>query len=188
MKIDDILVEGIDDTRYDIKKILLSDTLEVQKFADFYNISGQLSWKLTPQRLKQKMGNKGMLWGLYNMDTDTLVGTIGLKQIEDSEHDLGEIGYVMVDEAHRSLPNIMKLYKTVIRKSNRFDAVYITTNVKNKVINKLLDRTPKVDLTLKVNSPFSANKLFVYVVKNSGDKNYKDIIQEYFSEYIIQEY
>ena len=189
MKLKKILNEQA--TQYDVRLIKLTDTEGLQQFADFYNESGQLTWALTPARLKQKVGSKGKLWGLYPSGSDQLVGTIGLKVVQStSDADLGEIGYVMVATEHRSLQNIMKLFKVVLAKARRFDAVYITTNVKNRVINKLLDRTPKAEKILMVKSPFGGgqNKLFVYMVTTSASPQKRQLITDYFSEYTISEF
>lgn len=181
--------------QYDVRLIPLSDVDGLQAFADFYNESGQLTWQLTPSRLKQKVGSKGKLWGLYPQGSDEIVGTIGLKTIQSHNSDtpdvdLGEIGYVMVDSEHRSLQNVMKMFKVVLAKARKFDAVYITTNVKNKTINKLLDRTPKTDKILLVKSPFGGgqNKLVVYMVNTTKSPNRESLIKDYFSEYTISEY
>lgn len=173
--------------QYEVKKIRLQDSSALQDFADFYNSASQLSWSLTPSRIKQKMGSKGRLWGLYIKGTDILVGTIGLKHIESDGHDLGEMGYTMVDPDHRSLQNIMLLYKEAIKKAKRFDTTFITTNVKNKTINKLLDRTPKVIQLYKIRSTFgTGNMLYVWGVKTSNFD--PEIIKQHFFQNIVQEF
>lgn len=176
-------------SEYVVKKIRLSDNEELDRFAKFYNDSGELTWKLTPQRIKTKMGSKGKLWGLYTKDTQELVGTIALKHVNDGASvDIGEMGYLMVHPEHRSIQNLMVLFKQAIKKAKLFDAVYVTTNVKNRTINKLLDRTPKLDKILKIKSQFSNNHLFVHTVKNAGDINSEDIIKAYFKENTLQEF
>ena len=176
--------------QYVVKKISTRDREALHTFADFYNSAGQLTWVLTPTRLLQKIGTKGRLWGLYTKSNNELVGTIGLKHlVDDSNHDLGEIGYTMVAEGHRSLPNVMKLFKAALVKAKTFDAVFITTNTKNRTMNKLLDRTPKTDKLFMVKSPYngSSNKLFVYAVNTTSSPDRIEILRAYFENYLIQD-
>ena len=183
MKFNQILME--ESVQYEVRRIKATDNNELQKFADFYNESGQLTWKLNPQRLKSKLGSIGRLWGLYIEGTDQMVGTIGIKEIED---ELGEIGYLMIDPAHRSFPNLMSLYKSAFKYSRKFDSVYITTNIKNVVINKLLERTPKIEKMFKARSLFGGgtNILYVWIVR-TGREN-RERVTQYFGENILQEY
>jgi hypothetical protein len=66
--------------------------------------------------------------------------------------------------------------------------VYVTTNIKNRTINKLLDRTPKLDKILKIKSQFSNNHLFVHSVRNTGSAENEDIIKAYFKDHTLQEF
>jgi predicted acetyltransferase len=174
---------------YEVRKIRVSDAAGLQEFSDFYNNSGELTWKLTPQRLKKKIGSKGKLWGLYVKETGEMVGSIGLKHVNDGATvDIGEMGYAMLHPDHRSLPNLMTIFKQAIRKARAFDAVYVTTNTKNRTINKLLDRTPKLEKILKIKSQFSNNLLYVHYVKNTGNEQNEEIIRAYFKEHTLQEF
>lgn len=184
MKFKQILTES-ESFQYEVRRMKITNIQDLQEFSDFYNTSGQLTWQLTPTRLKQKMGSKGRLWGLFIEGTDSLVGTIGLKEIED---ELGEIGYLMIHENHRSLKNVLLLYKAAFKYSRKFNTVYVTTNIKNKTINKLLDRFSKIDKMFKIRSPFGggANNLFVWVV-NTGKQDVEHLTN-FFKENIIQEF
>jgi hypothetical protein len=177
-----------EEVSYEMRKIKVSDNQGLQMFSDFYNESGQLSWRLTPQRLKSKMGSKGQLWGLFIKGTDEMVGSIGLKHIkEDASVDLAEMGYLMLHPNHRSLPNLMTLAKKAIMKAKSFDAVYITTNVKNRTINKLMDRTPKADKILKIKSNYSNNLLWVYSINSTRSPLNEDMIKAHFKDVTLQE-
>ena len=178
-----IIIEQ-ESNQYEVRKIMLTDNNELQKFADFYNMAGQLSWQLNPSRIKSKIGTKGRLWGLYIKDSDMLVGTIAVKEIET---ELGEVGYLMLDPDHRSFKNVMTLYRVILKYSRKFESVYITTNIKNKTINKLLDKTEKIEKMFMAKSQFGggANLLYVWIVK-TGREN-PERIREYFNTNIIQE-
>lgn len=187
MKLDQALTEASND--YEIKIIKISDGEGLQAFANFYNKAGTLSWQLTPARLKKKLGSRGRLWTLNLVGTGDIVGSIGLKTIKDDEGStLAEMGYLMLDKGngHGSLPNVMLLFKAALKRVRSFDAVFMTTDIRNKIINKLLDRTNKITLSHKINSPFSSNKLYVWRVgkKESAD----EIIRNNFEEHIIKEY
>jgi hypothetical protein len=153
---------------YEVIKISKSDNEGLQSFSNFYNDSGQLSWQLNAQRLKSKLGSKGVAYGLYY--DGELVGTIGLKQMDVGGLNGAEIGYLMVSKDHRSLPNVMMMYKEILTAAKRFDVVFVTTNILNRPINVLLQRTNKIEQILKIKSPFSANKLFVWSSKISNHK------------------
>jgi len=174
-------------TNYELRTIKISDSQGLQQFSEFYNEAGTLSWKLTPNRLKQKLGSRGRLWGLFIEGTDEMVGSIGLKTIKDDEgQSLAEMGYLMIAKGHGSLPNVMTLYKAALKRVKSFDAVFMTTDVKNRKINKLLDRSNKSHLVLMIKSPFSNNKLYVWQVGKSSDS--RSIIYSQFSQHILQEY
>lgn len=180
-----IIKEASNDYEIRIMKIANRDNL--QTFSDFYNEAGTLTWKLTPSRLKQKLGSRGRLWGLFVKGTDEMVGSIGLKTIKDEEgSSLAEMGYLMISKGHGSLPNVMLLYKAALKRVKMYDAVFMTTDIRNKVINKLLDKSNKSHLFLKISSPFSSNKLYVWQVGKSEEG--KEIISKHFAEHILQEY
>jgi hypothetical protein len=153
---------------YSVREISKSDIEGLEEFCVFYNASGELSWQLNPQRLKSKLGSKGRAYGLYF--DDMLVGTIAIKQIGMENMIAGEAGYIMIDIEHRSLPNVMMLYKEILVAAKKFDIIFATTNIENRAINTLLKRTNKFEQILKIKSPFSANKLFVWSSKISNHK------------------
>ena len=174
-------------TRYVVKKILTSNREGLQEFSDFYNDSTDQSWVLTPTRLMQAVGHKGMLWGLYT-NSNELVGTIALKHIVDeNDNDIGEIGYVNINEGHRTMANVVKLFKQPIMKSKQFDAVYVTSDIKNKGMNKVLDRISNTDRFLVVKAPTGAGnrKLFVYMVNTTKNPERESIITSHFDKHII---
>lgn len=185
MKLKELLSE--ETLQYEVKRIKNSDRDELQKFADFYNQSGQLSWTLTPQKIIQKLGSKGRIWGLYIKGTSDLVGTIGIKDLSVGEQDMGEIGYVMVSPEHRSLQNLMMMFKEVIRYSRKFDDVFATTNTNNRPINVLLDRTGKADKILKIRSPYSRNLLFVWNINTSRSGDNTQALVAHFKQHILME-
>jgi len=177
-----------EENQYDLRPIKITDAEGLQQFADFYNDSGNLTWKLTPNRLKKKLGSRGRLWGLYQQGSDQMIGSIGLKTIKDEEGSrLAEMGYLMIAKTHRSLPNVMILYKAALKRVKTFDAVFMTTDIKNKTINKLLDRSAKSELILQIKSPFGNNKLYVWKV-GRRDNEARSIIDQYFSDHIIKEF
>ena len=92
----------------------------------------------------------------------------------------------MITKEHGSLPNVMLLYKAALKRAKMFDAVFMTTDIKNKVINKLLGKSTKANQFLKIKSPFGSNKLFVWQVGKSEEG--KEIISKHFDEYVIEEY
>jgi len=187
MKFKELLTE--ETNVYEIKEIQRSDMNGLKMFSDFYNDSGELTWKLTASRLASKIGSRGSAFGLYDSLSNMLVGTIAVKEIEG---DLGEIGYLMIEKEHRSLPNVIRLFKAAIKSAKRFDVLFATTNIKNKGINKLLNRTPKSDLLLKVKSPFGGgrNKLFVWTINHRGVMTEDKIqaIKNNFQDLIMKEY
>ena len=182
MKLEQILTE--ESVQYEMKRIKNSNRAELQKFAEFYNQSGQLSWTLTPQKILQKLGSKGRIWGLYIKGTDNLVGTIGIKDLGVGDQDIAEMGYVMVAPEHRSLPNVMMMFKEALRYSRKFDDVFITTNTNNRPINTLLDRTGKADKILKIRSPYSRN---LWNVKTSRSGDNTQAITDHFRQHILME-
>ena len=185
MKFEQLLTEAAGD--YEIRVMKIANRDELQQFSDFYNDANTLAWKLTPSRLKSKMGSRGRLWGLFIKGTDEMVGSIGLKTIKDDEgSSLAEMGYLMIAKGHGSLPNVMLLYKAALKRVKMFDAVFMTTDVKNKVINKLLDKSTKAHQFLHINSPFSSSKLYVWQVGRSEEG--KELISKHFSEHIIKEF
>jgi len=187
MKLGQALVITEASEQYEVRVIKISDKAGLQMFADFYNEAGTLSWKLTPQRLLTKLGSRGRLWGLFVKGTDQMAGSIGLKTIKDEEgSSLAEMGYLMLDKEHSSLPNVLKLYKAALKRVKMFDAVFMTTDVKNKKINKLLNRDSKSTLFLNIKSPFSNSKLYVWMIGKSEES--KEIISSHFDEYVIKEF
>lgn len=187
MKLGQALVIKEASEQYDVRVIKISDKAGLQMFSDFYNEAGTLSWKLTPQRLLKRLGSRGRLWGLFVKGSDEMVGSIGLKVIKDEEgSSLAEMGYLMLAKEHSSLPNVLKLYRAALKRVKMFDAVFMTTDVKNKKINKLLDRDSKSTLFLHINSPFTTNKLYVWMIGKSEES--KEIISLYFDEHIIKEF
>jgi hypothetical protein len=188
MKLQQILTE--ETLQYEVKRIKNSNREELQKFADFYNIWGKVKWNLTPQRIISKLGSKGRLWGLYIKGTNDFVGSIGIKDVSTSTDELGEIGYIAIEPEHRGLPNVMMLFKEVIRYSRKFDNVYATTNTAGddaKKVNGLLDRTGKAEKILKIRSPYSRNLLYVWSIKTSRNPNSIDVIKAHFREHILME-
>lgn len=174
-------------TQYEIRIMKIADKSDLQQFSDFYNGANNLVWKLTPARLKARLKSRGRLWGLFIKGSDEMVGSIGLKTIKDDEGaSLAEMGYLMVTKEHGSLPNVMLLYKSALKRVKMYDAVFMTTDVKNKTISKLLNKSSKANKFLKINSPFSTNKLFVWQVGKSEEG--KEIISKHFDEYVIEEY
>lgn len=164
-----------------IKQIKSSDKDRLQEFADFYNASGQLSRKLTVNNITKKLGSLGKIYGLVNTEDNSIVGTIAVKQIDSSsDKTVGEVGYFMIDKGYSSLQNVIRMFKEIKRKSRVFDVVIATTNLKNKRINKLMDRSVDADILFQVRSPFSSNKLNLWVLNNStdlSDENVRDVIR-----------
>jgi len=186
MKLNEIFSQ----TDYYVEEISRSDSEMLQAFADFYNESGQLSWKLNVSKLKGKLGSRGLAYGLFA--DGELVGTIGLKQTDIQGYRGAEIGYLMIDEEHRSFRNLMMLYKQALRGAKRFDIVFVTTNIKNRPINVLLTKTNKIEKILKIKSPYSSNKLYVWQsLRTNGDvprdERY-EVLRQHFIENIISEY
>lgn len=174
-----------DSTQYELKVIKVSDTAGLQQFSDFYNEAGTLSWSLTPNRLKQRIGSRGRLWGLYIQGTDQMIGSIGLKTVKDDEGQrLAEMGYLMLTKGHGTLPNVMTLYKAALKRVKTFDAVFMTTDIKNRKINKLLDRSNKSHLSLMIKSPYSTAKLYVWQVGKI--KTSQEIIRSHFDEHTLK--
>ena len=171
-----------------VKEIRKSNQEELKKVSDFYNQAGQLSWQLNPNRIKQKMGSKGKIWALYNPDNE-IVGTIGVKVLEEDEYDIGEIGYVMIKEGYRSIRNLLMLYDIAFKYAKRFDAMIITTRVSNKRINTLLNQSKRVERLFKIRSPYSTNLLYVWIVKRGRLEmnERKEIVRDYFAGHIIKE-
>ncbi len=185
MKLEQILQE--ETLQYEVRRIKNSDREQLQQLSDFYNIYGKVKWSLNPQRLLQKIGSKGRLWGLYIVGDNNLIGSIGIKEIEP---ELGEIGYIAIESEHRSLPNTMKLFKEVMRYSRKFDNVYATTNTTgddSKKVNGLLDRTGKADKILKIRSPYSRSLLYVWTITTSRNSESTQIIKDHFRQYILME-
>lgn len=184
-----ILKNLFEQATYTVHEIDKSDGDGLQAFCDFYNNSGQLSWQLTPSRLKGKLGSRGSAHGLY-IDGE-LVGTVGLKQMDVSGLIGAEIGYLMIDEKHRSLQNLMLLYKDILDQAKKFDTTFVTTNIKNKTINTLLKRSNKFEKALMIKSPYSNNRLFVWTTKISNRKYSEEeryvAIKSHFYENIIRE-
>lgn len=183
------LTEIFSQADYYVEEISKSDTEQLQNFADFYNESGQLSWKLNISKLKSKLGSRGLAYGLYT--NGELVGTIGLKQTDVQGYNGAEIGYLMIDEEHRSFKNLMMMYKQALRGAKRFDIVFVTTNIKNRTINVLLSKTNKIEKILKIKSPYSSNKLFVWQsLRTNGDvprdERY-EVLRQHFEDNIISE-
>ena len=178
------LVSLLEAARYFVKPVTRQNTEELLNFCEFYNESGQLSWTLTPKRLLAKIGSRGRLFGLYI--GDRLVGTIGLKESDISANAF-EIGYIMIDEDHRTLPNLLLLYKAMVRKLRTSELVYATTNKENTTINRLLDYSSKFEKVAQIRSNFSTNQLFVWLSTEAGDfdTNKNSLLKDY-GKYLIR--
>ena len=168
---------------YRVVEIRRSDQEGLYDFCDFYNESDQLSWTLTPSRLLGKIGSTGRLYALQY--DDKLVGTLGLKQA-DVTSDSFEIGYIMIADAHRSLKNVMSLYKAAKKRIKSASLVYATTNRDNLTINKLMEFTRKFKKVALVRSTFSTNQLYLWVSTQAGDieENTKILLNDYGSHII----
>ena len=171
---------------YSVKVIKSNDTELLQKFCEFYNESGQLTWTLTPQRLLSKLGTKGVSAVL--LYDDEVVGTIGLKSNNamSDQYNAGEVGYIMVDENHRSLQAVMMIYKSIKKFFNRFDIVFATTNIQNRTINRLLEYTKDFEKVAEIRSTYSSNILYVwsYIDSKFGNEESKEAIKMAFGSHI----
>lgn len=144
-----------------------SDTPLLQKFADFYNESGELSWQLNPSRLHTKLGATGIAYALMN-DSGAVVGTIAFKEATVGPMQGAEVGYFMVAPAFRSFSNAKKLYDAIMAHAHEYEFVFSTTNTTNSTINKLSERSREFEQILTAKSPFSNNMLHYWLSKKSS--------------------
>jgi len=184
MKLDQALDQSL---QYEVRKIKNSNREELQKLIDFYNQFGQLKRTITLQKLLQKIGNKGRMWGLYIKGTEELIGSIGIKDLSIGDKDIAEIGYIMVEPEHRSFKTVMMLVKETLRYARRFDDAFITTNIKSKAMNQLLDRTGKAYKILKIKSPFDRSLLYVWNVSTSKSGDNVQVLTDHFRKHILME-
>ena len=166
------------------------DNSVLQDFADIYNTTGQLSWELTPARIRQKLGSRGTAYVLY--DDGVVVGTAGVKTIQEYGYTIGEIGYLYLDDDHKNIRNLFMLYNAAMRGATKFDVVITTTNVNNKTINTLLNKSSNFEKIFLNQSQYSSNKLFVWLGNaNSGNASYEEQVEaarEYYEGNIIQDF
>jgi hypothetical protein len=141
--------------KYEVREIDRHDTETLKLFCDMVNKNtGQLvSLKLTPQKLIMKMGILGSIWGMYPIGSTELVGGVAVKQKPIVHMSGAEIGYLFLVPEHRSLKNVVLLYKAALDNARRFDVVYLTTNVRNRSVNRLLSRTPRMKYAFTAKNP-----------------------------------
>lgn len=166
-----------------IRRVDLADTETLEKFATFYNASGQLSWQLNAARLRQKLGATGIAYALFSSDGDVL-GTIALKESHIGGLRGAEVGYYMVDEANRTYGNAKALYKSVVAHAKEFDFVFSSTNVNNHTINKLSDYMGEFKKIFTAKSPYSSNQLHYWLcVENNGSVAMQKVIEVLTAEF-----
>ena len=176
---------------FHLQEIDRYDDLGLGEFANFYNDSGELSWQLTPQRIRQKMGRKGKVWVIKDPETGVIGATAAIKHIADDQDDIAEIGYLMINPEFRAEINPIKMFKEVLKATKRFDVTVATTNILNKDVNRLLSRIMDAEKVLTIKSPFgTGSKLNVWNVSkystlSAEEQNF--IINRYYSDYIVQE-
>lgn len=166
---------------YHVDEVMLHDDEEVSTFTDLINDGGQLSWTLTPDRLRSKLGSKGKLFGLYN-DQDA-VGVIGIKEAIVDGVTGGEIGYLYIDPDYRSLQNAIKLYNIALDNAHRFPFLMATTVTSNRQVNTLLDKSSKMKKLFTIKSPYSSNMLNYWLAYDSSGSFTFDELEEMFHEH-----
>ena len=155
---------------YSINEIDRNDIEILQVYCGFINANtGQLSIRLTPQKLLYTMGVMGGIYGLYF--GSELVGGVAVKQVNfENNVKAGEIGYLFVLPDHRSLKNIRSLYTASLENYRRFDVLYAVTNVKNRPMTVLLKRTPKMVFLFSAKSLYTPNMLNYWLSIYSNKK------------------
>ena len=156
---------------YMIKKIDRSDKEGLTAFSNMVNAgSFQKSFKVNPMKLVKKLGTIGGIYGLYTEDGE-LVGGIGMKHKQFGDVNAGEVAYLIITEEHRSMKNLILLFKRILIASKKFDMVYFMTEVRNKVLNKLMDRSPKIEYVFDGKSPVGNMKV-KYWLSTINNKQY----------------
>lgn len=174
---------------YHVEEIKRTDTERLQPLVNLINAGSQLSWVLTPSRFLSKIGPRGRVFALLD-DSGAPMGVIALKQTQIGEYDAAEIGYLFVDPSARSFQNVIMLYKEALKVSNKYDFVFGTTNSKNKTVNTLLARTPKMEYVFKAKSPYSSNILFYWIVLGNSqisDAEKEQALRDEYADNIIGE-
>lgn len=142
----------------------ISDS-QLQDACELINDGGQLSWTLTPSRLKGKLGSIGKIFGLYI--GGQVVGTIGLKEININGVVGVEVGYLYLHPEYRTFSNYVQLYTPLISVASQYNFIYLTTVTTNTVINKLMNHNSNVKHGFTSKSPFSSNMLNYWVARGT---------------------
>lgn len=128
---------------YTVKKILKTDNNELAEFVHNVNsLDTNRKLKLTLPKLKAELGSMGKLWILYD-DQNNVVGGIGIRINDIGVMNAGEISYMFMMDEHRSPRNLVLLLKEVLRVSKKYDMVYMTVDVKDKTMNRMLENSPR---------------------------------------------
>lgn len=160
------------------------DEVDLEDACGLINEGGQLSWTLTPSRLKSKLGNTGKIFGLFI--NSEIVGTIGLKETSVNGVIGAEVGYLYLDPDNRSFTNYVKLYSALKKHANKFNFIYATTVTTNRTINRLMEHNDSVQFGFSSQSPFSSNILNYWI--GIGTKmDIKDVVSLLKDKYMINE-
>lgn len=190
MKINQILNQTILEinNKLMIKEVSRTDKVLLQSFSDVINNGSKLNIKITPAKLVAATGSAGGLWGLF--DGERLVGTIALK-VKKLVNNVkaGEIGFLFIEKEYLNIKNIFKMYKEVIKNAKKFDIVYVMSSLKNKPINRLLDKFQKVSFITKIKSPMTSSVLNLWISKINnrkiGMEDQKEILIQQFRNSIV---
>ena len=161
----------------------LSSESEFQDASEIINSGGQLSWTLTPSRLRGKLGGSGRLFALYS--GESMVGTIGLKETTIEGIVGAEVGYLFIDPEYRSFSAYTLLYRAIKDVASSYNFIYATTITTNNTINKLMSRNQYVTFGFEKQSPFSSNMLNYWIAH--GTKMDVLEVKEHFSDDTINE-
>lgn len=131
------------------------ETDEYDAFAELVNEGGQLTWTLDASKLARKLGSRGTAFALFS-DDDVMVGTLAIKGNL-------ELGYLYVSPEFRNSRGTVMLVNEVINASSRLPYVFMTTRPENRIINRLLEYTRRIDFVGTVTSRFSSSTLNVWV-------------------------